>query len=260
MVDDEFDLGVERIKLAFSGAPNSGKSHMGALFVKTFGGMFVDFGKPIQVSNFTSAAKYYDALKGHALTPCRHVGLNKDQYRFINNWANFQAIVDNSEMIRDSIKTIDNHIPWIVLDDNEGFRSLCAMWCSSENGHKMPNKNDYSMATSITRMVLGTLEMNFNIIMACQVKDKYDGEGNNLGVTTPAFYPPNLEHIANASIYMDYIEDEETGIMRPLHTVRSIKDVWVCNKNVPKEIKYKDPLKVSPIEMLEQLQFDKAQW
>jgi hypothetical protein len=124
----------------------------------------------------------------------------------------------------------------------------------------MPNKNDYSMATSITRTVLGTLEMNFNIIMVCQVKDKYDGEGNNLGVTTPAFYPPNLEHIANASIYMDYIEDEETGNIRPLHTVRSIKDVWVCNKNVPKEIKYKDPLKVSPIEMLEQLQFDKAQW
>ena len=59
---------------------------------------------------------------------------------------------------------------------------------------------------------------------------------------------------------MDYVEDEETGATQPLHTVRSIKDVWVCNKNIPKVIKYKDPLKVSPIEMLEQLQFDKAQW
>lgn len=257
-MEDDFDLGVERIKLAFSGSANSGKSHTAAQFVKEFGGIVIDFGKPIQVSNFASAAKYYDALKGHALTPCKHVGIKKSQYRFINNWADFQAIVDSSDVLKDSIKTIDDHIPWIVLDDSEGFRSLCAMWCSAENGHKMPNKNDYSMATSVTRTILGTLELNFNIIMICQVKDKYDAEGNNLGVTTPAFYPPNLEHIANASIYMDF-EEDETG-KHPLHTVRSIKDVWVCSKNVPTKISYSDPLVVSPSEMLTQLQFDKSQW
>lgn len=261
MVEDIYDLGVERIKLAFSGAANSGKSHTAALFIKEFGGKFIDFGKPTQVSNFTSAAKYYDALKGHALTPCRHVGLNKDQYMFVNKWEDFQTkIIDSAEMVRDTIKTVDNHVPWIVLDDSEGLRSLCTMWCSSENGHKMPNKNDYSMATSVTRLVLGTLEMYFNIIMICQVKDKYDTEGNNLGVTTPAFYPPNMEHIASASIYMDYTEDEELGTIQPRHTIRSVKDVWVCNTKLPKEIKYTDPLKISPKEMLEQLQFDKDQW
>lgn len=256
MVEDIYDLGVERIKLIFAGEPNSGKSHTAAMFVKEFGGLHVDFGKPIQVSNFKDIPKYFNDPKGHAITPCKRVGLTKDQYKFVNKWEDFQLILDNIDMFIDTIKRIDNHVPWIVIDDSDGMRGLGAMQCSINSNHKMPGQNDYKEFAAQTRVILGTLERYFNIILCTQMKDEYEKDVST-GKRSPAYYPSNAKHIASATLEFDYIEEDEK--IRPRHNILSVKDIWVCGK-IPTEIKYTDPLKISPKEMLEQLQFDKDQW
>ena len=257
MVEDEFDLGVERIKLIFAGEANSGKSHTAALFVKEFGGLHIDFGKPVQVSNFTTTPKYYDSPKGHAITPCKHVGLTKDQYAFVNKWEIFQRILDNIDTYADSIKRIDDHIPWIIIDDTDGIRGLCAMQCSIDSSHKMPNQNDYKEAAGKMRVILGTLEKRFNVIMCTQMTDKYEKDVNT-GIRIPAYYPGNARHIANATLELGYVVKDD--ITYPCHKVITTKDIWPANRIKIDKIVYKDPFVISPTEMLTQLQFDKAQW
>jgi hypothetical protein len=256
-------LGKKPYRLAWYALPKKGKSHLGALFVKMFGGVVFDFAKIQQVSFFAKggggpAPSYTVANVGDAATACENAGLELDQYRFIKTWEEFMEAIEYAKMYRDGMQK-ENHRIWVVIDDTTNMRWQGAYYAMVQNKHTSMSQPDWTSCSMLMSSVFQTLESNFNCIFVNQVKEGYDKEKDAAtGIKEPSYFPSNLEHIVDAT--MEYVIVEEEKDKYPVLKIKSMKNMWVCRKDVPESIVFRDPDTLSPDTILRALKFDEAYW
>lgn len=187
------------LRLAICGLPKTGKSFLGASFVKEFDGIVFDFAGVSQTRpDQKSKVEYWvsDSEYGDAYWSCNTVGINLDkQYRLIKSWDEFVKTVDYAKAYSKDVKKSNKRI-WIVLDDTMMWRWHAAIHASKVSDHKSIVKDDWGQATTNMTTIMRVLESQFNLLFLNQKRARYVGE-EDTGEIIPAWFPPSLPYAAD---------------------------------------------------------------
>ena len=244
------------LKIGYCGEPKVGKSHLGAMFVKEFDGMFLDFARITQSGGWTGKTPEYHTARigtGEAYTACKNVGIDMEkQYRFIKSWDDLDFAIECAREYRDKESKKENGRIWLVVDDTKWWRFMRAQKESQLAGHKSISKDDWKGATTGLTLQITDLEAEFNLLYVSQMGNEWVS-GESTGERSGAWYPSGVEYIYDA--VMEYWTDKSKKPYTPRMKVIANRAVWVCNPEYIEDIANPTPQKI-----LEAIGIEKERW
>lgn len=242
------------LSLAFAAESKNGKSTIGAMVAKEFKGFVCDFSRVDNKWGSKTGPKFTTAQQapkivgdkkiievGEAWTACQKVGLEKDRYKLILSWADFENVVNYARMIGEDI---DKKKEWLVLDDTVSMRKHKVNSIAAKLGHQQACQADYRIATIELQEMITNLSREFNLLLINQMKDewaenvlesihdgvkKIDKEKQSTGKRVPNFIPNGTDYLCDG---MGHIEiDRSQKPFKQYFVVDGGREIWICDEN-----------------------------
>jgi len=241
---------VRPLSMALAGEPKTGKSTIGAMIIKKYGGLFLDLGRVNQSGGMDgSTVKYSVDLQhsyekngeiikevGESWTAVSKNGI-EDQYRLILNWKDFENVIAEANVLSEDV--LQKKI-WLVIDDTVAWRKHKVLDVKDKLGHKSATKNDWGIATQELNLLTSKLSKTFNLFLICQMSDEYqtfdssDENGKSKskeksGIRAPLWIPSGLDYLVDGMIHIEI--DKTVRPYKQYLVIDGGREVWVCDEN-----------------------------
>lgn len=239
------------LSIALAGETKTGKSYIGAAFVKKYGGIICDFSRINQSGGMDKTTVKYNLSNdirqegdntiievGEAYTAANKVGVAFDNYKLILNWQDFEKAVAYAKVLSEDI--LQKRV-WIVIDDTTAMRWHKAIDVMGRMGHKSIAQKDWGIASAELKLMVSNLSRDFNLLMINQMMDEYheyevigeDGkptkEKQKSNIRVPAWIPNGLDYLVDGMVHIEI--DKSVKPAKQYLVIDGGRECWICDSN-----------------------------
>ena len=242
---------IRPLSIALAGEPKTGKSTIGAMIIKRYGGLICDFSRVNQSGGLDgSTVKYNTAISqakeingvtykevGEAWTAAHKNNID-DNYRLILNWQDFENVIAEARILSNDV--LQKKI-WLVIDDSVAMRWHKALDVAKRLGHKSIVQKDWTIATVELKLTISSLSKDFNLLIINQMIDEYheyeSQEGDNKtvkekqksGVKVPLWIPNGLDYLVDGMVHIEI--DKSQRPYKQYLVIDGGRCIWICDDN-----------------------------
>jgi len=243
---------IRPLAIAIAAETKRGKSTIGAMICKKYGGVLCDFsrinqgggmdGTPVTYQNIlannaitTEADGTIVKKVGEAFTACNKQGLDIEKhYRLILKWKDFEDAIQYAQML----STIQKKKMWLVLDDMTAVRWHKTLDVSERLGHKSNTQKDWIIAAGELKLMISALSDKFNLLLINQMIDEYaqtidESEAGKKtknkeksGVRVPDWIPRGADYLVDGMLRIEI--DKSSFPYKQYLVIEGGREVWIC--------------------------------